>query len=113
MSIDAAAAIGVPEAAPALQGLAESWTSNAADLTAAGVPAPDGISFDTLVSSIADLNDKLVAGNEAVHALALGQVDNLHQVMMSGEQTRLAFDLMLQVRGKVLDAYQELLRMQV
>jgi len=113
MSIDAMAAIGVPEAAPALQGLAESWTSNPANLTVADVPAPDGISFDTLVSSIADLNDKLVAGNEAVHALALGQVDNLHQVMMSGEQTRLAFDLMLQVRGKVLDAYQELLRMQV
>jgi flagellar hook-basal body complex protein FliE len=112
MSIDATAAIGLPEAAPALQGLAESWTSNPADLTA-GVPAPDGSSFDALVSSIADLNDKLVAGNEAVHALALGQVDNLHQVMMSSEQTRLAFDLMLQVRGKVLDAYQELLRMQV
>jgi flagellar hook-basal body complex protein FliE len=37
----------------------------------------------------------------------------MHQAMMSGEQTRLAFDLMLQVRGKVLDAYQELLRMQV
>jgi flagellar hook-basal body complex protein FliE len=40
-------------------------------------------------------------------------VDNLHQAMMAGEQTRLAFDLMLQVRGKILDAYQELLRMQV
>ena len=45
--------------------------------------------------------------------LAMGQTDNLHQVMMTGEQTRLAFDFMLQVRSKLLDAYQELFRMQV
>ena len=74
---------------------------------------PDGVSFDSLVEGIEALNQKLVAGTDAVHAMAMGQVDNMHQAMMSAEQTRLAFDLMLQVRGKILDAYQELLRMQV
>jgi flagellar hook-basal body complex protein FliE len=113
MSVDAVAAVGLPDSASALQAPEQLWASNPAELTVEDTSAPDSMSFDTLVSSIVGLNDKLVASSDAVHALALGQVDNLHQVMMSAEQTRLAFDLMLQVRGKVLDAYQELLRMQV
>ena len=107
MTIEAVSGI----AASALQPLAESATTVPSALPE--LAPPDGVSFDTLVSGIEALNQRLVAGTDAVHAVALGQVDNLHQVMMSGEQTRLAFDLMLQVRGKILDAYQELLRMQV
>jgi flagellar hook-basal body complex protein FliE len=78
-----------------------------------GVAPGEAMSFETLAGAFESLNQKLVASSDAVHALALGQVDNLHQVMIANEETRLAFDLMLQVRGKVLDAYQELLRMQV
>ena len=107
MTIEAVSGV----AASALQPLAESATTVSSALPE--LAPPDGVSFDTLVSGIEALNQRLVAGTDAAHAIALGQVDNLHQVMMSGEQTRLAFDLMLQVRGKVLDAYQELLRMQV
>jgi len=113
MSVEAATAVGLSESLAAMQGPADVWMASPPELASDGAQAADGISFDGLVDSIAGLNDKLNASNEAVHALALGQVDNLHQVMMSGEQTRLAFDLMLQVRSKVLDAYQELLRMQV
>ena len=110
MSIEAISGV----AASALQPLAESATTTLAPQSAIPeVSPPDGVSFDTLVDNIEALNQKLVASTDAVHAMALGQVDNLHQAMMSGEQTRLAFDLMLQVRGKILDAYQELLRMQV
>jgi flagellar hook-basal body complex protein FliE len=113
MSIEAIS--GVATAASALQPMAEPAmiSPELAIPTIPELSPPDGVSFDTLVNSIEALNQKLVAGTDAVHAVALGQVDNMHQAMMSGEQTRLAFDLMLQVRGKVLDAYQELLRMQV
>jgi flagellar hook-basal body complex protein FliE len=109
MTIDAIS----PLAAPAVQSPLELQTATAPELASIDLPTADGLSFDGLVSGIQELNDKLVAGSEAAHALALGQVDNLHQVMMAGTETKLAFDLMLQVRGKVLDAYQELLRMQV
>jgi flagellar hook-basal body complex protein FliE len=109
MSIEALSGI----ATSALQPLAESATTVSPQSALPELAPPDGVSFDTLVSGIEALNQRLVASTDAVHAVALGQVDNLHQVMMSGEQTRLAFDLMLQVRGKILDAYQELLRMQV
>jgi flagellar hook-basal body complex protein FliE len=110
MSIEAISGL----AAAALQPMAESAPVLSPELTIPETAAPpDGVSFDSLVDGIEALNQKLVASTDAVHAMALGQVDNMHQAMMSGEQTRLAFDLMLQVRGKVLDAYQELLRMQV
>ncbi len=108
MSIEAISGV----AGSALQPTAES-TMISPELGIPELSPPDGVSFDTLVNSIETLNQRLVASTDAVHAIALGQVDNMHQAMMSGEQTRLAFDLMLQVRGKVLDAYQELLRMQV
>lgn len=109
MSIEAVSAV----ASSVLQPTAESVAASSSAVSIPELSPPEGVSFDSLVSNIESLNQRLVAGTDAVHAMALGQVDNLHQVMMSGEQTRLAFDLMLQVRGKILDAYQELMRMQV
>jgi len=89
----------------------------ASSVEAPGAPtnAPDvaGGAFESLMQQIESLNTRMHAGQESVAQLALGQADNLHQVIMSSEQTRLSFELMLAVRNKVLEAYQELMRMQV
>jgi flagellar hook-basal body complex protein FliE len=69
--------------------------------------------FNSLLSSIEQLNGQLQASDQAVQNIALGEADNLHQVMMTMERTRLEFELALQVRNKALEAYQELMRMQV
>lgn len=45
--------------------------------------------------------------------LASGQLEYLHQAMIAGEKASLAFDLTVQVRNKVLEAYQEIMRTQV
>jgi hypothetical protein len=45
--------------------------------------------------------------------LATGEVDNLHQVMLKLDEAKLSFQLMVQVRNKLLEAYQDILRMQV
>jgi len=45
--------------------------------------------------------------------MAVGQSDELHRIVMNLESTKMTFDLALQVRNKVLDAYQELMRMQI
>jgi flagellar hook-basal body complex protein FliE len=65
------------------------------------------------MQGLEDLNARMVAGQESVTKLALGEADNLHQIMIEGEQTRLTFELMLAVRNKVLEAYQDMMRMQV
>jgi flagellar hook-basal body complex protein FliE len=79
----------------------------------AGGAAADKTVFAGILEQVSAMNDRFKAGEQNVQALALGQTDNLHQIMMQGEQTRLAFELMLQVRNKTLDAYQELMRMQI
>jgi flagellar hook-basal body complex protein FliE len=88
-----------------------SISANALSGTAATAQAET--SFDQLVEHIGNLNSQIQTNDAAVRSVALGETENLHQVIMSLETTRLNFDLMLQVRNKVLDAYQELMRMQI
>lgn len=74
--------------------------------------APD-TAFNTVLDSLDRLNTQMHANDQSIQQLALGGTDNLHQVMMTLERTRLTFELALQVRNKALEAYQELMRMQV
>lgn len=46
-------------------------------------------------------------------AVARGENMNIHQAIIAGEKAGLSFQLMMQVRNKLLDAYQEVSRMQI
>ncbi len=46
-------------------------------------------------------------------AMAAGQVEDVSQVMIAAQKADIAMQLTLQVRNKAIDAYQELMRMQV
>jgi flagellar hook-basal body complex protein FliE len=59
------------------------------------------------------LNQQMVAADRGVQQLAVGGAVNVHDVMIQLEQARLAFQLAIQVRSKVLEAYQDVMRMQV
>lgn len=77
-------------------------------------PAHAGASFGSLVSQgLQHVNEQLQAGQVEMQNLARGEVDNLHQVMLKLEESRLSFQLMLQVRNRLLESYQEVMRMQV
>lgn len=86
--------------------------SNAGSLATAGARA-EGPSFTGLLEQLESLNTRMQAGDTALQSVALGDAAELHRVLMDLESTRLSFDLMLQVRNKMLDAYQELMRLQV
>jgi flagellar hook-basal body complex protein FliE len=80
------------------------------------VPATraSGADFGNWVAQQVDaLNRQLVTADTAVRELALGEAGNLHEVMMRLESAKLSLELAVQVRNKVLEAYQELLRMQI
>ena len=66
-----------------------------------------------LAKEIGSVNDKLVNSDQLLQRLATGDVDNLHQVMIGIEEAKISFQLLVQVRNKLLDAYQDILRMQV
>ena len=46
-------------------------------------------------------------------AVAKGENANIHQAIIAGEKAGLSFRLMMQVRNKLVEAYQEVQRMQV
>ncbi len=75
-------------------------------------PPADGAGkfFSELVSKV---NDIQVKSDKAVQGLASGENKNLHEVMIEVEKASISFQFMSQVRNKALDAYQEVMRMQV
>ena len=45
--------------------------------------------------------------------LILGRSDNIHEAVVKSEESKVAFNLMIEVRNKLVDSYKELMRMQV
>ncbi|MES2933122.1 MAG: flagellar hook-basal body complex protein FliE [Pseudomonadota bacterium] len=62
---------------------------------------------------LSQVNTQLLNADHGVQQLAAGDATNLHQVMINLEQAKLSMQLVMQVRNHVLDAYRELLQMQV
>lgn len=66
-----------------------------------------------LTDSLSKVNQLQVEANDAVERLATGESQNLHETMLKVEQAEIAFKSMNQIRTKVIDAYRELMKMQV
>lgn len=73
---------------------------------------------------VPNFGELLAQGLEHVHALqkdadaailqlALGETDNFHQVMTAVERASIALELTIAIRNRLVDAYHELMRMQV
>ena len=102
MNIGALQALGLDdEVAPPLS------TSRAAG--AAGAPG----FLQRVSEGLQQVNDQLLTSQTDLQRLAVGDADNLHDVMIRLEQSRISLQLMLQVRNRVLEAYQDVMRMQV
>ena len=75
---------------------------------------PSGDSFATMLGHmVADVNTKQNIAGEAVGALQSGQGVPLHQAVIAMEEASVSFQLMVEVRNKLLEAYQEVMRMQI
>lgn len=71
-------------------------------------------SFGGMVSAGLDqVNQSLLTSQQDMQNLAVGNVQSLHQVMIRLEESKIAFQLMLQVRNRLLESYQDVMRMQV
>jgi len=75
--------------------------------------AVDGGFADTLNRAIQAVDRAQKAANEQVEAFVAGEQENLHEVMISMNQARLYFQLMTEVRNRLLETYQELMRTQI
>ncbi len=77
---------------------------------AAAVPGGFGNVLEHFVHQV---NDKQLQATQSVTGLLAGQNVPLHQAMIAMEEASISFQLMVEVRNKLLEGYQELMRMQV
>lgn len=84
-------------------------------LTAAAQPPIAGSpAFGQVVQRfIEDTNAQQVLADESVERLATGQSDSLHETMLALTKADLSLRMFMEVRNKVIDAYQEVMRMQL
>ena len=68
---------------------------------------------DMLADAVSQTNEAQLDADKAAVALQTGKAENLHEVMLGMEEADISMRLLVQMRNKALDAYQEIMRMQV
>lgn len=66
-----------------------------------------------LQMAIKSIHETSVSANEAIEKLAAGQNIELHNVVLAAQKSYLTLQLALQIKNKITDAYQEIMRMTI
>jgi flagellar hook-basal body complex protein FliE len=76
-----------------------------------GAEAPEGKSFSAfLEEKLGEVNELQQNADQAIQDVATGKEQDLNKVVSAAEKANLAFQMMLQIRNKLVDAYQEIMR---
>lgn len=106
----------IPAISMRVQPLNTPSVSNKPDVQApasAGNDSKSGGFGQALNSAITNLNETQNAADDASVRMAAGDPIDLHEVMLARETASLHFQLAVQVRNKLVEAYQDVMRMQV
>jgi flagellar hook-basal body complex protein FliE len=68
---------------------------------------------DAFGKLIDDTNTKINSANLEVQKLAVGKAESLHGVMIAIESAKESLNIVVQVRNRLVDAYQDILKMQI
>ena len=80
--------------------------------TTAARPAQSPESFgDLLKRSLNEVNQLKLEADEAINNLAAGKQKDIHQTMIDMEKADVTFQLLMQIRNKIISAYETLMRM--
>ena len=81
---------------------------------AAKTPAPAGKDFSSyLLESLDKVNQLQQEADAGVQKLLTGETDNVAEVFSATRKAGVAFDLLMEIRNKLMDAYTELKQMRV
>ena len=103
MSIQNIAGVGLPNGIAALP---------EAELSIGNTKEDQGFAA-YLKKSFGDVNQALTAADKLTTEMSIGKSENLHEAMIGMEKAETAFKLLVQVRNRALEAYHEIMRMQV
>lgn len=81
---------------------------------AAAPQGASGVDFGQWMrTQLGEVNAQIGSSQAGLAQLAAGENGNLHHVMLELDKARLAFQLTVQVRNKILESYQDIMRMQI
>jgi flagellar hook-basal body complex protein FliE len=86
---------------------------NRKSLQRLSVSSQDGSFGDMIRDAINSVDRASKTADKQVEDVVSGKSENIHEVMISLQKAQLSFQLMLEVRNKAIEAYQELSRMQI
>jgi flagellar hook-basal body complex protein FliE len=76
--------------------------------------ANEGMSFlDTLKEKLDEVNERQIESESAAEAFIKGEDVDIHEVMLKSEEAKMSLQMAVQIRNKLVEAYQELNRMQL
>jgi flagellar hook-basal body complex protein FliE len=76
-------------------------------------PAPAESFSKVMGEMVAQVNANQQSADKAIQSLATGEAKGLHEVMIAVEKSSVSFQFLAQVKTKVVEAYQEVMRMPV
>jgi len=69
--------------------------------------------MNVLERAVEETNRLQIESDDYAEKLAAGEVDNIHEVMIATQKADISLQLLSAVRGNVIDAYNEIMRMQI
>lgn len=63
--------------------------------------------------SLSDVNGQMLDADQAIEDLATGKNQDIHNTMISMQKAEISFELVMQIRNKLISAYDEIRRMSI
>jgi flagellar hook-basal body complex protein FliE len=69
--------------------------------------------LDTLKEKLSEVNDKQIEADNLTQKFIKGEEEDIHKVMLSTEEAKMSLQLAVEIRNKLVAAYEEFNRMQI
>ena len=77
------------------------------------VEKKDNNFYSLLKDKLDEVNDKQISADNSMESFVKGEGTDVHEVMLSAEEAKMSLQLAVQIRNKLVEAYQEINRMQL
>lgn len=77
-------------------------------------PNQEKINFGEILNeALNKVNDDQIFADEMDRMLATGEVDNVHEVTIAAQKAQLTLNLAVEIKTQLMDAYKEIMRLQI
>ena len=68
---------------------------------------------DMLTRAVGSVDQTMKTSEQSMQDFAAGKTENVHEVMINMQRAQLSFQMMVEIRNKAIETYQEISRMQI